>query len=700
MKKHLFSSTGLQKIARTAALIAGVLSTTHATWALALTKTQAQEKIRALLALPVSSNLVAAPDNPSFAWVEKRSGVRNIFIASDKTKPKQATNYSQDDGTDLWGLSFSVHGKILAYVEGGDPEYPDDPAPDTGFLQPASRQNVHVILPNGKNITLGEGWNPVFSPTGTSLAFARMGTITVASLPSNTQSTFSVKGTVDSLSWSPNGHLLAFTIHRDAHSFIGTWDATSKKLEILDPTLSQDSLPTFSPDGKRVAFIREHPPLLDNQDTKASFWSLYIYNLEHHTGQSIWAAPAGAGARFSAPEGGRLLWSDNTHVLFPWEGSGWMRICSLALSESTPHCLTPDHAEISAYTLSPDLKILFYTSNVENLDAWHAWKLTLNTSTPERLTHDDQNMETDLAVSNNAVAVLTANAKETTHPVLVTDTQNPISLAGMPSQLTQNFIQPQTVIFQSQDGTPVHGQLFLPKTNKLAQHPALIFVHGGPERQMLPAFNSMGYYSNAYIMKQVLADQGYVVLAINYRSGTGYGEAFRNAHNTGRQGAAEYQDVLSAALWLQKKPEVNPQRLGIWGGSWGGYLTALALARNSDVFKAGADFHGVHDMVEPDVFGLSPEQNRTLHDIEWKSSPAADITHWHSPVLLVHGDDDYNVEFRQSVLLSRMLTTQGVPYEEHAFPNERHAFLRTKNWLSAYVWMDMFFNKTLPTTQH
>src|SRR6202789_752124 len=105
----------------------------------------------------------------------------------------------------------------------------------------------------------------------------------------------------------------------------------------------------------------------------------------------------------------------------------------------------------------------------------------------------------------------------------------------------------------------------------------------------------MGYYANAYAVNQYLAAHGFVVLSVNYRLGIGYGRAYQQPDHAGYAGAAEYQDVLAGAHFLQDLPHVDGRRIGIWGGSYGGYLTALALARNSDLFAPRVDFPAPHD---------------------------------------------------------------------------------------------------------
>jgi dipeptidyl aminopeptidase/acylaminoacyl peptidase len=165
---------------------------------------------------------------------------------------------------------------------------------------------------------------------------------------------------------------------------------------------------------------------------------------------------------------------------------------------------------------------------------------------------------------------------------------------------------------------------------------------------------------------------------------------FREALNYGAGGGSEFNDVLGAGLFLKNRPEVDPARIGLWGGSYGGYLTAMGLARASDLFAAGVDLHGVHDWTEELGIGKDDEAGR----LAFNSSPMASVKDWRSPVLLIHGDDDRNVNFRQTVELVEALRGR-VHVEQLIFPDEIHDFLMHAHWLEAYRAAVRFFDAQL-----
>ena len=179
-----------------------------------------------------------------------------------------------------------------------------------------------------------------------------------------------------------------------------------------------------------------------------------------------------------------------------------------------------------------------------------------------------------------------------------------------------------------------------------------------------------------------------MVLAINYRLGIGYGHDFQRPPRAGIAGASEYLDVKAAGEWLRARPEVDGARIGIYGGSYGGYLTALALGRDSDLFAAGVDIHGVHDMTSDGGsrfgggtfrFERPTSEVEALARTAWESSPVSSVLTWRSPVLMIHADDDRNVRFSQTVDLVQRLRAKGVELEEITIVDDTHHFMRHAN---------------------
>ena len=247
---------------------------------------------------------------------------------------------------------------------------------------------------------------------------------------------------------------------------------------------------------------------------------------------------------------------------------------------------------------------------------------------------------------------------------------------------------PTAITLRAADGVTSYGQVFMPpNATPGKKYPAVIFLHGGSRRQMLLGWNYGSYYHHAYAMNQALALRGYIVVSLNYRSGIGYGMEFREALRQGATGGSEYGDVVAAARWLGARADVDRTRIGLWGGSYGGYLTAMGLTRNPELFKAGVDVHGVHDwnvgirtfIPDYDVYE-DPARTR----LAYLSSPMAQVKNWRAPVLLIHGDDDRNVRFIETLTLIQQLREQGVPVEQLVFPDEIHGFLRHESWIRAY----------------
>ncbi len=653
------------------------------------TSTSANDALASNLALPFASDLTSARQAPVFAWIVDEAGSRNIWVAGSDTPAHARTAFTGDDGVELSEPVLNSNGSRLLFVRGGDAEYPEGSPPNTGIALETPEQTLFIADVTGAQapVKIGLGHGAAFAPDGAQVAYTRKGELWLWSKDGAPKRLATVAGAVSDIQWSPDGQQLLFAEHRKGHSFVGLLDLEQRSLRYLGPTLGQSSDPIFSPDGRQVAFIQFRDPPADLPDSMASFWSLRTADVTSGTVRTIWTAPAGEGGQYAGTRGRNLFWSASGQLLFPWERTGWMHIYALPASGGVPTDLTPDANEVENFTPTPDGKAIVYAANAGNLDTRQLWRTGVAGGKPARLTQDDAFVFRPVFGGDRLAATAT-DAQRPAHMVLV-EGMKPLGAAPVATA----YAKPEVVIFTAADGLQVHGQLF--RAKGAGPHPALVFVHGGPRRQMLPAFSPMHYYSNAYVRNQQFAALGYTVLSINYRSGTNYGRAFREAPEIGRDGASEYRDVLAGGQWLAKQPEVDPKRIGIWGGSWGGYLTALALARNSDLFVAGADFHGVHTLVRPGDASLSPEAELKARNLQWQSSPIGSIDRWRSPVLIVHGDDDKNVDHDQSLLLARELTARGVPFEELSLPNERHEFFRYGDWLASYRATEAFFAKNL-----
>jgi dipeptidyl aminopeptidase/acylaminoacyl peptidase len=402
-------------------------------------------------------------------------------------------------------------------------------------------------------------------------------------------------------------------------------------------------------------------------------------------------------------------------VIFNSEQDGWSHLYSIALKEGVgggkATLLTPGEFDVEDVTLSADKNTVIYTSNqfgVDKLDQdrRHIWRVTLTPtptgpSKPEQVTKGES-MEWKPAASadGKTLCFIGSTAKRPGMPQCTSGAEPKlIGRELIPADFpAQQLVVPKQVIFKSEDGFTIHGQLFTPPNQK-SPGPAIIYTHGGPIRQMMLGYHYSYYYNNAYSANQYLASLGFTVLSVNYRLGIMYGRAFREPRNSVWRGASEYKDVIAGARYLMSYPAVDKNRIGLWGGSYGGFLTAVGLARNSDIFKAGVDFHGVHDwsvfLGEWEDDAKSAPDYKEAVKLAWESSPDSSVSTWKSPVLLIHGDDDRNVPFSQTTDLAERLKKQGVSFEELIYPDEIHDFLLWRSWTGAYKRMGEYFKEQL-----
>jgi dipeptidyl aminopeptidase/acylaminoacyl peptidase len=659
------------------------------------------------------TDLIAAPHEGKVAWVLDERGARNIWVAEAPSyKGRRLTNFTADDGQEIDQMDWLPDAKGLVYVRGGDFETGRD-NPNPASFPDAVEQAVWIVPLTGDPARkLSEGNSPVVSPKGDRVAFLKANQVWSIGLGKDDKPVelIHAKGRASELRWSPDGTRLLFVNNRGDHSLVGLYDFGSKSLRYLDPSVDEDTGPVWSPDGKDVAFVRipasTRAFMFGPVRSAENPWSIRVASAETGAGRELWKAQPGAGSAFHRVVAENpIFWGAGDRIVFPWEKTGWVHLYSVSTRGDTPTEISGTGSyEVEHVSLTWDRKNVLFASNDGDVDRRHISKVSVLGEGASAVTKGNGIEWSPVELSDgHGYAMLRSDWKTPAHAsALLPSSNTPVDLAPqtLPAEFpSTSLVQPQQVILTAADGLSLHGQLFLPPDLKPGEHrPAMIFFHGGSRRQMLLGFHYMNYYHNAYAMNQYLANLGYIVLAVNYRSGIGYGLNFREALNYGATGASEFNDVMGAGLYLKNRGDVDGKRIGLWGGSYGGYLTALGLARASDLFAVGVDFHGVHDwnnVIRNFVSSYDPNKDPNAARIAFESSPLASVDTWRSPVLLIHGDDDRNVPFHETVLLVEALRKQGVPFEQLIFPDEIHGFLTHRRWVEAYEASAKFMGKYL-----
>jgi len=673
---------------------------------------------------PFPTELTAAATGSRIVWAFEEAGVRNLYVAEGPDwKARPLTHYTQDDGQELTSVALSADGTRVVYVRGGDhgSNWNDSlPVNPLGATTPVNVQVWSVPFEGGEPKALGEGDLPEISPRGDVVAFLKDRQIWSAPIDGSSpaKKLFTAHGESEEIQWSPDGSRLAFISSRGDHAFVGVYTNESTPILWIAPSTSRDSMPRWSPDGRRLAFVRRPgtggapAPILERRRQP---WSIWTADASTGEGQVVWKTPETLWGSYPGTDGGaNLHWAAEGRIAFLSYADGWPHLYSIPERGGAPLLLTPGNYMAEHIRLSPDGKSLVFSANTgpapDDIDRRHVVRVPVDRAAAEVLT-PGTGLEWTPTVTGDGrfVAYLAATPQRPPLPTVkpvAPGAARTLAEDRVPADYpTVALVVPKPVTYKSSDGLTIHAQLF-ERPGGAAKKPAIVYVHGGPPRQMLLGWHYSSYYANAYAVNQYLASRGFAVLSINYRLGIGYGFEFHRPPAAGAQGASEYLDVKAAGEYLRGLPQVDAARVGIYGGSYGGFLTALALGRSSDIFAAGVDIHGVHDFTvggsgSGAAFAsamtgsarFEPSDRDQAAAVAWRSSPVSSVDSWRSPVLLIHGDDDRNVAFSQTVDLARRLEAKGVPLEEMVVVDDTHHFMRHGNQVRVDAAIAAFFER-------
>jgi dipeptidyl aminopeptidase/acylaminoacyl peptidase len=670
--------------------------------------------IEQITSAPSPSELVAAPSGRAVAWIFNDKGRRNVWVAEGPDlRARPLTSFGEDDGQSIADLAFTADARAVVFARGNGDGSRGEPLNPTSEVAGATRAIWVAPLAAGGPRQIGAGQSPEVSPRGDQVAFIHDNEVWTArariSLPA--RRLFTMRG-VSGLTWSPDGDALAFSTIRGAHTLIGIFRHGRSTIEYVSPGVDRDLYPRWSPDGRQLAFVR----MVNVESTLRSSgrwgpidspWLLMVATRGATTenfgpATEVWRAPVRPIGSF--PRNVQFLeWADGNRLVFASEHEDWahLYLADPALPGSAPILLTPGACEVDRVAMAADRHTMYVASNCDDLERRHLWKMAVPqkgsaAAAPLRLTSGDGVETSPAATADGRTLIFLGNdARTPTLPHaldLATVRLTPLAPRALPASFPrERLVDPTLAIFKAADGREIHAVVLEPPPDARASsalHPAVIHVHGGPTAGQ----ELLGWQG----IFQHLASRGFVVLGLNYRGGAGYGRPFREIPKQGAGGAEEYQDVLAAVAYLRSRSDVDPARLGIWGASYGGYLTQLALSRNSDLFAAGVTECGIFDLAVNARPTTAASRGGDAARIARESSAVGSLDKWKSPVLIIHGDDDPGVDFNlQTVTLVRGLRARGVPFEQLVFPDEGHGSAAGAHALRAHEATADFFERML-----
>lgn len=453
--------------------------------------------------------------------------------------------------------------------------------------------------------------------------------------------------------------------------------------------------PVYSKDGKNAVLeIRSQ----DNKHrwiVQLDLVSGKITELDHQQDEAWIGGPGIPGYSFSS---GTIGFIDNSTIYFQSEATGFSHLCTYNLKTKKKEALTKGNWEVRNVQLSNDTKSFYITTTTTHPGNRSFYKLDIASKKMTGILTKDGNYEVELSPDEQTLLVRYSYKNKPWELYVGANKPNSdlkqITFSTTPEFKKYNWKTPEVITFKAEDGTTVYARLYQPKAEN-KNKAAVIFVHGAGYLQN--AHNYWSTYHREYMFHNMLTDLGYTVLDIDYRASDGYGRDFRTGIYR-HMGGKDLSDQLDGKKYLVEKAGIDANRVGIYGGSYGGFITLMALLTEPGEFKAGAALRSVTDWAHYNHGYTSNILNFPETDPEAykKSSPIYFANNLQDKLLMLHGMVDDNVQFQDIVRLTQRFIELGKKgWDLAVFPVEAHGFKRTYSWVDEYRRILDLFNENL-----
>ena len=457
------------------------------------------------------------------------------------------------------------------------------------------------------------------------------------------------------------------------------------------------SMPVVSDDGK---FVVASARSADNKDR-------WIVTLDPESGKTevvdrlhdeAWVREGGFGGA------GLEFLPDNRRIGFTSERDGWMHLFTLDVSAGAAKAvqITSGRWEVSSAELSRDGRRFYITSTEQHPGERHLYSVSVDGGARTKITAMTGSHNTQLSPDESMIGVIYSYSTKPPEVYLMANAAGADAkqVTTTPTEEWRSFkwIDPKVITYTARDGVEVYARLFTPEmigARRDPARPAVIFVHGAGYLQNAHKYWSS--YFREYMFHNLLASRGYVVLDADYRASAGYGRDWRTAIYR-HMGGKDLEDVVDGAKYLVAEEKVDPRRIGVYGGSYGGFITLMAMFTTPDVFAAGAALRPVTDWAHYNHGYTSNILNIPQKDMEAyrRSSPIYFAEGLKGALLICHGMVDTNVHFQDSVrLVQRLIELRKENWELAVYPVENHGFTEETSWADEYKRILKLFEETL-----